>query len=75
MTPGEHYLDFGYPSAGLITAALKQGTRMVTPVLLDHSAQAKAHAGFDKSAFTIDWKARQARCPQGATSSGWHPVT
>ncbi|WP_162467132.1 hypothetical protein [Streptomyces cavernae] len=57
---------------GLITAPLKQGTRMVTPVLLDHSAQAKAAAGFDKDAFTIDWKARQVRCPAGKSSAHWN---
>ena len=48
---------------------------MVTPLLADHSPQAKADQGFAKSAFRIDWKARQARCPQGRTSTGWFPVT
>ncbi|MGA5135415.1 IS1182 family transposase [Streptomyces olivoreticuli] len=75
LRPAEHYLDSGYPSAELLEDARARGTVMVTPVLLDHSPQAKTVAGYDKSAFTIDWKARQARCPQGATSSGWHPVT
>jgi hypothetical protein len=62
LKPAEHYLDSGYPSADLITAAAGQGIRMVTPVLLNHSVQAKDAAGFDKGAFTIDWKARQVRC-------------
>jgi hypothetical protein len=31
VKPGEHHLDSGYPSADLITKALKQGIRMVTP--------------------------------------------
>lgn len=75
LRPGEHLLDSGYPSAHLIHAAARQGTTMVTPALLDHSPQARAADGFDKSAFTIDWKARQARCPQGRTSTGWYPVT
>ncbi|WP_329295590.1 IS1182 family transposase [Streptomyces sp. NBC_01455] len=74
VKPAEHYLDSGYPSADLITKAMKQGTRMVTPVLLDRSAQAKADAGFDKTAFTINWKTRQVRCPAGQTSSHWNPV-
>ncbi|MFJ4518921.1 hypothetical protein ACIP6V_35200 [Streptomyces sp. NPDC088770] len=47
---------------------------MVTPALLDHSRQARAAEGFDKSAFSINWKARQARCPAGRTSSNWNPV-
>jgi hypothetical protein len=74
VKPAEHYLDSGYPSADLITKALKQGIRMVTPVLLDRSAQAKAAEGFDKNAFTINWKTRQVRCPAGKTSSHWNPV-
>lgn len=59
VKPTEHNLDSGYPSAGLITKAMKQGVHMVTPVLLDRSAQAKADAGFDKTGFTINWKTRQ----------------
>ncbi|MGX1915772.1 IS1182 family transposase [Streptomyces phaeochromogenes] len=74
LKPGEHYLDSGYPSADLITAADKQHIRMVTPLLLDHSPQAKAADGFDKSAFAIDWRTRQVRCPAGKTSSHWNPV-
>jgi hypothetical protein len=74
VRPAEHYLDSGYPSADLITAASRQGIRMVTPVLKDHSTQAKAATGFDKNAFTIDWKTRQVRCPAGRTSSRWNPV-
>ncbi|MEU3283233.1 hypothetical protein [Streptomyces antibioticus] len=42
LRPGEHLLDSGYPSAGLIHAAARQGTTMVTPALLDHSPQARA---------------------------------
>ena len=75
LAPGEHYLDSGYPSADLVTAAAKEGIAMVTPLLADHSPQAKAAEGFAKGAFRIDWKARQARCPQGRTSNGWFPVT
>jgi hypothetical protein len=30
--------------------------------------------GHTKDAFRIDWKARQVRCPEGRTSSGWYPV-
>ncbi|MFD5514004.1 transposase [Streptomyces sp. NPDC127051] len=74
VKPAEHYLDSGYPSADLITKALQDGIRMVTPVLLDLSAQAKAAEGFEKNAFTIDWKTRQVRCPAGRTSSHWNPV-
>jgi hypothetical protein len=47
---------------------------MVTPVLPDRSAQAKAAAGFDKTAFTIDWKTRQVRCCR-RTRERPHPRT
>ncbi|MEU6709134.1 IS1182 family transposase [Streptomyces wuyuanensis] len=75
VAPGEHYLDSGYPSVDLVVEAAGRGITMVTPLLADHSPQAKAAQGFDKSAFRIDWKTRQVRCPQGATSAGWYPVT
>ncbi|MEU5307075.1 IS1182 family transposase [Streptomyces noursei] len=75
LAPGEHYLDSGYPSADLVTAAAKRGITMVTPLLADHSPQAKAAEGFDKNNFRIDWKTRTAACPQDHTSIGWYPVT
>ena len=74
VKPGEHYLDSGYPSADLVTAAAHEGIAMITPLLADHSRQARAAEGFDKSAFRIDWTARQVRCPEGRTSTGWYPV-
>ena len=43
--------------------------RLVTPLLADQSAQAKAGAGYDRTAFTIDWDQQQATCPQGAVSA------
>ncbi|TLQ44607.1 transposase [Streptomyces marianii] len=48
---------------------------MVTPLMADHSPQARAAEGFDKSSFRIDWTTRTVRCPEGSTSIGWHPVT
>lgn len=75
LTPGEHYLDAGYPSTALVEAAAGQKITMLTPVRTDHSSQAKAATDFDQSAFRIDGKARQARCPEGRTSTGWFPVT
>ncbi|MCC9306126.1 IS1182 family transposase [Kitasatospora sp. RB6PN24] len=74
VKPGEHYLDSGYPSADLVTAAAHDGIAMITPLLADHSRQARAAEGFDKSAFRIDWTARQVHCPEGRTSTGWYPV-
>jgi transposase len=33
--------------------------------------QARAGTGFAASDFQIDWAAKRATCPQGATSTGW----
>jgi transposase len=76
LLPGEHYLDSGYPSAELIgRSAADFGIALITPALADHSAQARAGAGFDRTAFTIDFDRQQATCPQGQTSGSWSPTT
>jgi transposase len=75
LLPAEHYLDSGYPSAQTITDAAAVGVTLVTPALLDQSPQARAGAGFDKSAFAIDWATRHAVCPAGQASSSWSPAS
>jgi len=76
LTPGQHLVDSGYPSAGIIVAAARlHGITLVSPMLLDHSAQARAGEGYDKASFTIDFDAEQATCPQGAVSSSWSPAS
>lgn len=75
LLPERHYLDSGYPSAELIVGSTKTyGVALVTPVLLNHSRQAKAAEGFAIDDFIIDWDAEQATCPAGKTSATWHPV-
>jgi transposase len=74
LLPGEHLVDSGYPSAELIVHSARTfGITLVSPLLLDTSAQARAGAGYDKAAFAIDFDARQATCPQGTPSSSWTP--
>lgn len=76
LLPGEHYLDSGYPSADTITTAWQTfGVALLTPALLDQSAQARAGTGFDKTAFAIDFDTRQVTCPQEHTSASWSPAT
>jgi hypothetical protein len=76
LLPAEHYLDSGYPSAELIVGArATYGITLITPALADTSVQARAGAGFQAAAFAIDWRARQATCPQGQRSSSWSPCT
>ncbi|MCW2929540.1 MAG: putative transposase [Actinomycetia bacterium] len=74
LLPREHLAGSGYPSAALIVHAARAfGITLVSPLLLDTSAQARAGAGYDKAAFAIDFDARQATCPQGTASSSWSP--
>jgi IS5 family transposase len=75
LLPGEHLVDSGYPSAELLVSSLADfGITLVTPMLAGTSPQARAGAGFDRTAFAIDFDARQATCPQGHASSSWNPV-
>jgi transposase len=74
LVPAEHYVDSGYAAADLIVTARRHyGLALVTPVLGDHSPQARAKTGFDRSAFTVDWDNQHITCPQGQTSSSWSP--
>ncbi|WP_191971631.1 transposase [Streptomyces luteolifulvus] len=76
LLPAEHFLDSRYPSAELIVGMKKNfGVTLVTPVLMNSSPQARAGAGFDRTAFTLDWDKRQATCPRGDTSTWWSPAT
>lgn len=59
----------------MLRAARLHGLTLVSPLLLDHSAQARAGAGYDKAAFTLDFDARTATCPQGVASSSWTDCT
>jgi len=73
--PGRQYLDGGYASARAVLDAARQfGVTLVTPLRTDSSRQARAGDGYDRSAFTIDYDARTATCPQGKPSTGWTPV-
>ena len=76
LLPAEHYVDSGYPSAQLLVSSLAGfGISLVTPMLADTSPQARAGAGYDRTAFAIDFDAQQATCPQGHASSHWNPVS
>ena len=75
LLPDEHYLDSGYSSADLLVCSLTDfGIRLITPMLADVSAQARAGEGFDRTAFTVNWRQSQVSCPQGQTSTSWTPT-
>lgn len=72
LLPGEHLLDAGYTSAELLlTAPTTRGVSVVGPVRSNNTRQSASGAGFSKSAFTINWQAKNALCPTGATSRYW----
>jgi len=74
LLPARHLLDSGYPSGDLLVSSARDfGVTLVTPLLSDCSAQAKAAAGYDKTAFAVDFDNQQATCPQGAHSTSWSP--
>jgi transposase len=76
LLPGEHFQDSGYASAALVkTVHTDYGVVLVTPLTAPTSRQARARAGFDQAAFTIDWNQQQATCPQGQTSHIWSRTT
>ncbi|MFJ9004045.1 transposase [Streptomyces canus] len=75
LLPAEHYLDSGCASAELIVGAQAAlGITLVTPLLTGTSHQYRENAGYQREAFAIDWDARRATCPQGATSRFWSPA-
>jgi hypothetical protein len=39
------------------------GITLVSPLLADTSAQARAGQGYDQASFTIDFDAQRATCP------------
>ncbi|MFI6006992.1 IS1182 family transposase [Streptomyces sp. NPDC051366] len=72
LLPAEHLLDAGYTSAELLlTAPVSHGVSVTGPVRSNTTRQAVRGGGFGKTAFTIDWPAKQAVCPTGATSRYW----
>jgi transposase len=73
LTPGEHFVDSGYPSAALVLSSrVEHGIDLVAPLLADTSAQARAGAGYDRASFRFDFDARVATCPQGQASAPWN---
>ncbi|MET8138022.1 IS1182 family transposase [Streptomyces sp. NPDC005251] len=75
MLPGEHVVDSAYVTAGKIERARRvHHVELLGPLDVDHSHQARARQGFDKSSFTIDWDRQEAICPQGHVSTGWGPM-
>jgi hypothetical protein len=76
LTPAEHYIDSGYPSAaGVWKARQDHGIDVVSPLLTDNSPQARAGEGYQRSDLGFDYDTRTATCPPGHTSTAWTQCT
>jgi transposase len=74
LAPAEHLIDAGYVDAHvLVTSQTEQAITIVGPVQLDRHWQARVEGAYDITAFTIDWASQRITCPQGRTSTAWHP--
>ncbi|MFF1744494.1 transposase [Streptomyces mirabilis] len=72
LLPEEHDVDAGYVTAAHIVAAREtHGIELLGPVGLDTCHENYEGEHFTQSAFTIDWEAKKAVCPQGKTSASW----
>jgi transposase len=72
VPPGEHFVDTGYMDVQLLLAEQHtKGIRLVGPVRPDPRWQAQQQTGYAACQFHFDWQAKQATCPQGATSVHW----
>lgn len=70
--PAQHLVDAGYVDAEHLVASQRDyAIDLLGPVPIAANWQAKAGGGYDSTAFTIDWDARVATCPQGKPSRYW----
>ena len=61
--PSEHLVDKGYTDRVLVASRQEHGVEIIGPVAQDPSWQSREKAGFNKSMFLVDWKARVVTCP------------
>jgi len=72
LLPSAHLVDKGYTDAKVLVASQREhGVEIIGPVAQDPSWQSRDDAGFDKSAFVVDWKAKVVTCPAGKQSISW----
>lgn len=75
LLPEQHLVDAGYVDAEALLASQKNyQVDLVGPTAKDYRWQAREQNGYALTDFSIDWDQKQARCPQGQTSSSWTPT-
>jgi transposase len=74
--PKTQLADAGYIAADLLVESTWQRGITLVGLVRDNARwQQKVDGAYAVEQFRIDWKARQAHCPQGHTSVGWWPYT
>lgn len=74
LLPRTHLVDTGFLDAALLAVSQRDyGVELVGPTRPDYKWQKRAGLGFEAGRFIIDWKKREAICPEGRTSSSWAP--
>ncbi|KPI01857.1 hypothetical protein OK006_7877 [Actinobacteria bacterium OK006] len=72
LLPDEHDVDAGYVTAAhIVTARDAHRVELLGPVGLDTCHENHDGEHFTQSAFTVDWDAKKAVCPQGKVSASW----
>ncbi len=71
LLPARHLVDAGYVDADLLVSSQQQRQiELFGPTRFNPSWQAR-EGGYDQAQFTLDWKKRQATCPEGKVSTYW----
>lgn len=75
LTPATQLVDSGYLATVTLQSSADRGIRVVGPLERESSWQTRAGKGYGREAFTLDWEAKEATCPQGKRSSSWRSTT
>jgi transposase len=75
LPPGRQVLDGGYLTVDTLLAGDDRTIETIGPLAQGISWQGRAGEGFEMEAFTLDWEAKAATCPQGKQSSSWRETT
>ena len=72
LLPETHLVDMGYTDAGLLLDSRDgYGVDLLGPMRGNYGWHAREGTGFGLENFTIDWKKREATCPEGKKSVHW----
>lgn len=70
LLPSQHIVDAGYVDGTLLVESKREHEiELIGPVRENVSWQSKNPEAYDLSRFKINWKAKQATCPQGVKST------